>query len=179
MKRRGLIKAGLLSAVLLLGTGYATINNRVLTATGTVPIATKEMDVRITGLSGTFSSNEYSISPDGHTLTISAEPFDYNFEEYYSNEIWIYLGITNYEEFNIGADSSIVVTLKKGTENKTYFSDSFVGGIFDGPSGANEIEYIEPGINGWIEFCIPIDVSVLNYETMEISITVEAFPVFE
>ena len=179
MKKKNIIKTSLLSAALLLGTGYAVINNRVLTATGTVPIATKEINAKITGLGGEFGSEEYSISPDGHSLTISAEPFNYKFEEYYSNDIWIYLGVTNYDEFNINTDSSITVTLKKGTETKEFFSDSFTGGIFDDASGAAIIEYIEPGVQGWVEFCIPLDASILSYESIEISITVEVFLVFE
>ena len=55
MKNKSLIKTALLSSALLLGTGYAIINNRVLTATGTVPISEKDLDVRISKIESSTS----------------------------------------------------------------------------------------------------------------------------
>jgi hypothetical protein len=179
MKKRNLIKTALLSSALLLGTGYAVINNRVLTATGTVPIATKELDVKITDIHGEPSDSEKNISDDGHTLTFICDNMDVFESGVINNDYWIYLEVTNYDEFNVDTKSTITVTAKNGEESVEYYTDTFYGGIFDNAAGSNLIEYIEPDTQGYIEFAFPIELDVLNYSSLEITITVEAFPVFE
>ena len=75
MKRKSLIKSCLLGATLLLGSGYAVINNRVLTATGIVPIAEKDIDVKILDIVGEFSSPAV-ISPDGYSVSFALNLID-------------------------------------------------------------------------------------------------------
>ena len=69
----------LIAAVLTLGVGYAVINNRILTATGTVPIAEKVLDVEITD-PGTgcelVSGSKTSITCTFSTMDLSSESYE-------------------------------------------------------------------------------------------------------
>ena len=95
MKKKNLIKTALLSSALLLGTGYAVINNRVLTATGTVPIAEKELDVRITSITGIPNA---TIAPDGLTAELTFEKVEVGFLDGGSGATNNFtVEITNYE----------------------------------------------------------------------------------
>lgn len=77
MKKKNLIKTALLSSALLLGTGYAVINNRTLTATGTVPIAQKELDVKITKVeSSNGGMSNVVIAEDGYSVTFDYGEYD-------------------------------------------------------------------------------------------------------
>lgn len=70
MKKKSLIKSCLLCASLMLGTGYAIINNRVLTATGTVPIGEKDLNV------GFIDGTGYTVSNGGATATLTIDTID-------------------------------------------------------------------------------------------------------
>ena len=109
MKRKNLIKSCLLGATLLLGSGYAVINNRVLTATGTVPISEKDIDLKILDMVGEFSSPAI-ISSDGYSVS-----FTLNTMEAQSGSRAFEIRLENNEEaFHLRIDFEYEILNEKG-----------------------------------------------------------------
>jgi hypothetical protein len=116
MKKRNLIKTSLLAGTLLLGTGYAVINNRVLTATGTVPIAQKNLDVKIVDTSGFDSA---TIINNGLGLTFTLPSIMENPPLDNSNPLltYIYVSIENKEtDLDVTVSYTATVTDNQGND---------------------------------------------------------------
>lgn len=67
MKKKSLIKSCLLGSALLLGTGYAVINSKDVSITGTVSAANTTLDVYV----GNFQSENFDCVQNGETFTLT------------------------------------------------------------------------------------------------------------
>jgi hypothetical protein len=144
-KRKNIIKAGLLGAALMLGTGYAVINNSVLTATGTVPIAEKNLDVRIVNC----DAENAQISPDGLTVTFAVTSWTWGPD---SGDI-ILMADTTFEnretDLTVDIDFDYEITTPEGNElNLDFYVEVFFGNDGETPQ---DNQQIAPGNQGTIK----------------------------
>lgn len=66
MKKKNIIKTGLLSAALLLGTGYAVVTSNIVNINGNIRVQDTEADVAIW-----IESGDFDYTQNGDTITIT------------------------------------------------------------------------------------------------------------
>lgn len=179
MKNKSLIKTALLSSALLLGTGYAVINNRVLTATGTVPIATKNLDVVFTADSKTASGNVGVITNDGHTLTLTFSTVD---EETYAPAFDIYIK-NNETDLTVQPNMDYKVYDQDGNElskgDFSIYTDYTIDIDTEEEMFGSDRLPIKPShtIHAAYSFYLPEYIDICQYEYFTIEITYTISPV--
>ena len=114
MKKKNIIKTGLLSATLLLGTGYAVINSKQVTINGTVSSETRDVNIRIVS-----SNPNFDMDVSGTTLT-----FSQNDTSKYET-----VGTThsvNFDIFNDETDLNVLLEIESMSSSSEFFEVSDV-----------------------------------------------------
>ena len=174
MRKKNIIKTGLLSAALLLGTGYAVINNRVLTATGTVPIAGKDLDVGIGSIEGDVS--EVNISENKLSASFklkSTSEFSLPMEQSFHMRVY------NLEP-DLAVNIQIEATLKTNTGEEldesilSLENTVILHGDYQSP-----VTYIEPNVDVIIPFNLSFGDNyelIHQYEYLTVEIVISISP---
>ena len=182
-KRKNIIKAGLLGAALMLGTGYATINNRILTATGTIPIAEKAIDVVITEAQ---PGQNYDVTDSGqsatlHFSTVSLSQLIEPGAPYPGASLAIVTIINNETDISAYIDVEISFYDSDGELLTGDFYSIFSVSIPTYKDGefshfANDPNPLEPGQTAFIEVLFDFYTPIVRYSEVMMEITITAIP---
>ena len=131
MKKKKIIKSGLLSAALLMGTGFAVVNSDNLNLNFWMEVPENSVSVNVTfitfgGENYEDESVEYDYS-DGLDITFDSS------QEYKGGDVWFNMDLGN-GSFSVDYKVSLAsVTVKDDTNHIYDVESSFVsGGIYEG-----------------------------------------------
>ena len=162
MKKRNLIKTGVLAGTLLLGTGYAVINNRTLTFTGTGTIKAEEIDVVV------LQGSNYTITNEGKGAAFVLGELTTGTKK----ELDIIIK-NNESLYDANITGNIVITANDKTlVEGTDYTSKIDGDWPDGLSAP-----LEKGMSGRLTVSITPLEPMKKYSTFNVTITVVATPV--